>query len=793
MSASSPPELAVHLLGYPRIGPRRELKQALEAYWAGRLEPQGLEEALAALRRRRWEEQLAGGVDLLTVGDCPAYDHVLDLAVLLGAVPERYGPPAERDTAFRMARGRARPGDPLAQPPLEMTKWLDTNYHYLVPELASGQAFAVEAGAPLWAELDQARALPGAPPLKVALLGPLSFLWLSRLGGPGGGEGPGGAEAKLGLLPALAEAYRALLERLAAAGAAWVQLEEPILALDLPLAWRRAFEAAYHRLQVPGIRRLLAVYFGGPGPHLDLACRLPVDGLHLDLARAPEELGRALERLPPYKVLSAGVVDGRNVWRTDLDAALAALAPARERLGGRLWLSASCSLLHVPLDLGAERELDPELRGWLAFARQKLEELAALRALLGGRGDRAAAEALREAARRALAGRRASPRVTRPEVQRALEGLEPAMERRASPFAQRYPLQREALGLPPLPTTTIGSFPQTEALRRARLALRRGELDQAAYEARMREAIAEIVRRQEAWGLDLLVHGEPERTDMVEHFAERLEGFAVTRHGWVQSYGSRCVRPPILYGDVRRPGPMTVAWIRHAQSLTSKPVKGMLTGPVTLLQWSFVRDDQPRERTALQLALALREEVGDLEAAGIRAIQVDEPALREGLPLRQAERPAYLAWAVRAFRLATAGVADRTQIHTHMCYAYFEDIREAIQAMDADVLSLEAARSGMGVLEAFRDYPNALGPGVYDIHSPNVPSVEAMEELLREAARRIPLERLWANPDCGLKTRRWEEVEPALRHLVEAARRVREAPPPLDPRHVGPRHENPGA
>ena len=753
----------VHNLGFPRMGADRELKKALEAYWRGDISRGALEDTGRQLRLRHWRQQQAAGMAWVPVGDFSFYDHVLDTSAWLGAVPRRFGwsgGEVDLDTYFRMARGRAPTGEPAAA--CELTKWFDTNYHYLVPELEPDTDFALSSRR-LPEETAEARAAGFVP--RPVILGPITWLWLAKWR-DGGGD-------KLALLERILPVYGEMLAALRDAGAQWVQVDEPALVLDLPQDWRQAFESAYTRLRLPGLKILLATYFGALGDNLSLACRLPVDGLHVDLVRAPDQLAPVLDQLPAYKVLSAGVVDGRNVWRTDLDAALALLDPAAQRLGERLWLAPSCSLLHVPVDLKAETELDPELRSWLAFAVQKLDELRILGTALD-RGRNAVAAEL-EAARAALAGRHASARTRNPALRQRLEKLDAAAFSRARPYAERRPLQRARLNLPLLPATTIGSFPQTPEIRRARARWRRGELADADYRAAMQGAIADAIARQERLGLDVLVHGEPERNDMVEYFGELMEGFAITRHGWVQSYGSRCVKPPVLYGDVSRPAPMTVEWITHAQSLTNKPVKGMLTGPVTMLNWSFVRDDQPRRDTCFQIALALRDEMADLEAAGIQVIQVDEAALREGLPLRRSEQAAYLDWAVRAFRLATAGVRDETQVHTHMCYSEFNDIMPAIAAMDADVITIETSRSHMELLDAFRDfaYPNEIGPGVYDIHSPNVPAVEDMARLLRLAMERIPAERLWVNPDCGLKTRAWPEVEAALANMVAAARMVR--------------------
>ncbi|MCC5883716.1 MAG: 5-methyltetrahydropteroyltriglutamate--homocysteine S-methyltransferase [Halomonas sp.] len=757
-----------HVLGYPRIGADRELKRAVEAYWQGELDRESLEACGRELRVRHWQAQHDAGLDLVTVGDFAFYDQVLNVSVLVGAVPARFAAEAEvargeveLDTQFRMARGRAPSGAPAAA--CEMTKYFDTNYHYLVPELHAGQEFRL-ASSRLFDEVAEARA--AGHPVKVVLTGPLTWLWL--------GKGREEGFDRLSLLEALLPVYALILGRLAEQGVEWVQLDEPALVQDLPAEWRQAFEFAYNRLRSAPVKLLVATYFGGLGDNLRLAVSLPVDGLHIDTVRAPEQLTAVLDNLPGYKVLSVGAIDGRNIWRADLAALRERLANARMRLGERLWLAPSCSLLHVPVDLEAETELDEELQSWLAFARQKLDETVTLARLLGNRGtdeDRARVAA----ATAALDARRASPRLHRPEVAQRLESVGDGERSRDNPYPVRAKAQRRALDLPLFPTTTIGSFPQTGEIRAARRAFKNGELGPAAYEAKMREEIADAVRRQESLGIDMLVHGEAERNDMVEYFGEQLEGYVFTRHGWVQSYGSRCVKPPIIVGDVSRPAPMTVVWSRYAQSLTARPMKGMLTGPVTMLQWSFVRDDQPREATCRQIALALRDEVADLEAAGIPAIQIDEPALREGLPLRQGEWQTYLDWAVECFRLTASVARDATQIHTHMCYSEFNDIITAVAALDADVITIETSRSNMELLDAFQDfaYPNEIGPGVYDIHSPNVPEVAWMVQLMEKAAERIPVERLWVNPDCGLKTRGWAEVEPALANMVEAARELR--------------------
>ena len=777
--------MRTHILGFPRIGGNRELKKAVEDYWKGAAPRQQLEDTARAIRLRNWTLQREAGIDVVPVGDFALYDHILDAALLLGVVPPRFrdgNAPRDIDLMFRMARGQG--GDrPVA--PLEMTKWFDTNYHYLVPELDAATTFAPDA-APLLAHIDEALAAGFTP--KAVLPGPMTFLWLSK-------RVDGGT--RWSLLPALLDAYGALLRQVAAR-CPLIQLDEPILSLDLPEDIRSRFVPAYARLRVavPDATLLLASYFAPVGDNLPVALSLPVDVLHLDLVRGPEDLAPALDILARSAArqpadsglpqsgsqsgiaLSLGVVNGRNVWRVDADSAAAPVRAAVAALGpDRVWVAPSCSLLHCPVDLEAETGLDPEVAQWLAFAKQKCAEVRLVADMcdLNGRADAPETAAALARNRAALAVRAASPAIHDPAVAVRVGTVTPEMGWRATPYTARIAAQRAALRLPVLPTTTIGSFPQTADIRAQRRKLRTGQITEAQYDAAMREAIATAVREQEALGLDVLVHGEPERNDMVEYFGEQLRGFCITANGWVQSYGTRCVKPPLLYGDVSRPGPMTVRWITHAQSLTDKPVKGMLTGPVTIACWSFVRDDVPRHVVFRQLALAIRDEVADLQAAGIGVIQIDEPALREGLPLRRAAHAAYLDAAVSAFRLASSGVRDATQIHTHMCYCDFHDIIDHVAALDADVISLEASRSRMELLDVFAThaYPNEVGPGVYDIHSPRVPSIDEMEALLRAAARVLPLDRLWANPDCGLKTRDWPETRASLAHLVAAAARVR--------------------
>jgi len=682
--------------------------------------------------------------------------------VMTGAIPARYrnpSGPSHLTTYFAMARGTG------SAPAMEMTKWFDTNYHYIVPEFEPGLEFHAGTAKPA-GEFSEARALGIVT--RPVLLGPFSFV---RLGKP-----RGTAVGRETLTEPLVESYGEVLGELAAAGATWVQIDEPCLALDLSPADLQLITGVYEKLaaRAPGIRVLLAAYYAGLGANLQAALRLPVAALHLDLVRCRAQLASALAQAPGALQFSLGVVDGRNVWRADLDDALSQIRLAIGHVGAtRIQIATSCPLLHVPLDLDEETSLDPEVRPWLAFAKQKLEELSLL-AQAAERDDGEIRDRL-AANREILARRQQSARVVNPDVRHRAAAVRPEMLRRPAPFAVRYAKQAAATPLPLLPTTAIGSFPQTAGIRRARAAYRSGHSDAAGYNALLEAETARAIHFQEDIGLDVLVHGEFERNDMVEYFATKLNGYLFTSNGWVQSYGSRCVKPPVLFGDISRPSPMTVRWTRYAQSLTKRPVKAMLTGPVTMAEWSFVRDDLAKREVCLQLALALRDEVADLEAAGARMIQVDEPALREGLPLHRAEHAAYLDWAVDAFRLTTAGVKDETQIHTHMCYAEFGGIFQSIVLMDADVISMEAARSRMELLEAFagRDYPNCIGPGVYDIHSPRVPPVEEMEELIGQALAVFQPEQFWVNPDCGLKTRRWEEVRPALANMVEAARRVR--------------------
>jgi len=755
-------------LGHPRIGVGRELKKALESYWAKKISATELEDVAKNLRRRHWLAMKGAGLDHIPSNDFSLYDHILDMAVAVGAIAQPYRAIGSSLTRyFAMARGLQDPDSGVDVGALEMTKWFDTNYHYIVPELEAKQSFRLDASKIL-SEIDEARAL-GIEPRPV-LPGPVTFLLLSKLA-PGGGN----ATTPLGLLDALLPVYEELLRLLGAKNVLWVQIDEPALVLDLDERSKQAYRHALERLAA-GKRRpriLVATYFGALGDNLPLVAGAGLDGLHVDLVRAPEQLESVLVRLGPQTLLSVGVVDGRNVWRTDLDVAHRLVRRAVKTLGAdRVLVAPSCSLLHVPVDLVAEHKLDADLKSWLAFAAQKIDEV---RALADGATREAASGPRFDEARASLAHRRASLRTVNPQVRARVAAVNEAMLRRSAPFDVRVKQQRTRFNLPVFPTTTIGSFPQTAEVRAARAAWRAGRTSHDEYDRFLKAEIRRCIEKQEALGLDVLVHGEFERNDMVEYFGEQLDGFAFTQNGWVQSYGSRCVKPPVLFGDVFRPRAMTVEWSRYAQSQTRKPMKAMLTGPVTILQWSFVRDDQPRRATCTQIALALRDEVMDLEAAGIPIIQVDEPAIREGLPLRKRDAPAYLRWAVEAFRLATSGVREDTQIHTHMCYSEFGDILDAVAKMDADVLSIETSRSKM---ELFLDfgrlrYPNEVGPGVYDIHSPRVPTSSEMLELLVRAAEVLPPSRLWVNPDCGLKTRGWLEVEAALANMVEAARQAR--------------------
>jgi len=761
-------------LGFPRVGLKRELKAALEACWSGKQTQEQLQGTARELRARHWKLQKDAGLAHIPSNDFSFYDHVLDTILMTGAVPAAYGKNIDLHTYFAMARGHQTAGcghahahksdKPSDVPALEMTKWFDTNYHYIVPVFEADQTFRLASTKPVDEFLEAKKLGIVTRPV---LLGPVTFLSVGKRRDHG---------STLELLPKLLPVYVELLEKLAAAGAEWVQIDEPALILDQSHAAHESYRQAYAALTRAKARPkiLLATYFGTLKPNATVAYNLPVDALHIDLVRAPEQLDGAIAALPAKGILSLGLIDGRNIWRTDLDKALKLAKHAVEALGpDRVWIGPSCSLLHSPIDLAAETKLDDELKSWLAFATQKLGEIATLTQAVSG--DKTADKAL-EASRKAITARSKSPRIHNPAVQKRVKAITPEQAKRKSAYERRKDKQAQRLDLPGLPTTTIGSFPQTAEVRAARADWRNGRKSTADYDRFLEEQTREAIRWQEEVGLDVLVHGEFERNDMVEYFGEQLEGFVFTSGGWVQSYGSRCVKPPIIFGDVSRKGPMTVRWSKFAQSLTAQPVKGMLTGPVTILQWSFVRDDQPRSETCRQIALAIRDEVVDLESAGIAVIQIDEPAIREGLPLLQKDREAYLNWAVECFRLSASGVRDDTQIHTHMCYSEFNDIIASIAAMDADVISIETARSQMELLDAFVNfkYPNEIGPGVYDIHSPRVPSEKEMADLMRLAAKLLPVGHLWVNPDCGLKTRGWPETKTALINMVAATRHLRD-------------------
>ncbi|MCL5826338.1 5-methyltetrahydropteroyltriglutamate--homocysteine S-methyltransferase [Neisseria meningitidis] len=750
----------LHFSGFPRVGAFRELKFAQEKYWRKEISEQELLAVAKDLREKNWKHQVAANADFVAVGDFTFYDHILDLQVATGAIPARFGFDSQNlslEQFFQLARGNK---DQFA---IEMTKWFDTNYHYLVPEFHADTEFKANAKHYVQ-QLQEAQAL--GLKAKPTVVGPLTFLWV--------GKEKGAVEFdRLSLLPKLLPVYVEILTALVEAGAEWIQIDEPALAVDLPKEWVEAYKDVYATLSKVSAKILLSTYFGSVAEHAALLKALPVDGLHIDLVRAPEQL----DAFADYdKVLSAGVIDGRNIWRANLNKVLETVEPLQAKLGDRLWISSSCSLLHTPFDLSVEEKLKankPDLYSWLAFTLQKTQELRVLKAALNEGRDSVAEEL---AASQAAADSRAnSSEIHRADVAKRLADLPANADQRKSPFADRIKAQQAWLNLPLLPTTNIGSFPQTTEIRQARSAFKKGVLSAADYEAAMKKEIALVVEEQEKLDLDVLVHGEAERNDMVEYFGELLSGFAFTQYGWVQSYGSRCVKPPIIFGDVSRPEAMTVAWSTYAQSLTKRPMKGMLTGPVTILQWSFVRNDIPRSTVCKQIALALNDEVLDLEKAGIKVIQIDEPAIREGLPLKRADWDAYLNWAGESFRLSSAGCEDSTQIHTHMCYSEFNDILPAIAAMDADVITIETSRSDMELLTAFGEfqYPNDIGPGVYDIHSPRVPTEAEVEHLLRKAIEVVPVERLWVNPDCGLKTRGWKETLEQLQVMMNVTHKLR--------------------
>ncbi|KOE64403.1 5-methyltetrahydropteroyltriglutamate--homocysteine S-methyltransferase [Aggregatibacter actinomycetemcomitans] len=750
-----------HLSGFPRVGAKRELKFAQERYWRGEIAEADLLDIAKALREINWKHQAAANADYVAVADFTFYDHILDLQVATGAIPARFGFDSQHltlDQYFQLARGNK------AQFAIEMTKWFDTNYHYLVPEFHADTQFKANP-AHYVQQIREAKAL--GLNVKPTIVGPLTFLWL--------GKEKGAAFNRFDLLNKLLPVYVEILNALVAEGVDYIQIDEPALTVDLPAEWVAAYKDVYATLSTQvSAKLLLATYFGSVAEHADLLKSLPVvAGLHIDLVRAPEQLAAFADY---DKILSVGVIDGRNIWRANLNQVLNVVEPLKAKLGDRLWIAPSCSLLHTPYDLSVETQLQankPELYSWLAFCLQKIQELRVIKTAL--EQGRSAVQKELDESQAAADARATSKDIHRPEVAARLANLPKGADQRKSPFAERIKLQNAWLNLPLLPTTNIGSFPQTTEIRHARAAFKKGTLSLADYEAAMKKEIELVVREQEKLDLDVLVHGEAERNDMVEYFGELLDGFAFTKFGWVQSYGSRCVKPPVIYGDVVRPEPMTVRWSQYAQSLTKKVMKGMLTGPVTILQWSFVRNDIPRSTVCKQIAVALSDEVLDLEKAGIKVIQIDEPAIREGLPLKRADWDAYLQWAGEAFRLSSMGCQDDTQIHTHMCYSEFNDILPAIAGLDADVITIETSRSDMELLTAFGDfkYPNDIGPGVYDIHSPRVPTAAEIEHLLRKALQVVPKEHLWVNPDCGLKTRGWKETLEQLKVMVDVTKKLR--------------------
>ena len=757
-----------NVLGFPRIGRQRELKKACEAFWAGKITKEALFLQGRLLKRENWERQREAGIDLIPSNDFSFYDQVLDLTVSLGAVPARYeGLKSDKvDLYFAMARGKQSAGKDVIA--MEMTKWFDTNYHYIVPEFVKDQHFelfdtkAVD-------EFKEAKNL--GIQTKPVLIGPVTYLLLGK-------EKEDGFH-RLDLLDALLPVYTELLKQLEEAGAEYVQIDEPFLALDLDERLKTSYRSAFEYIRSKcGLKVILTSYFDGLNENASLAVSLPVDVLHVDLVRCPEQFETVLNVLPDQKSLSLGLVDGRNIWKNDLEHSLSIIRKATEKLGAeRVFIAGSSSFLHVPYDLDAEQNVKtlPEtVKNWLAFAWQKVEELQLLQGLASEYPSSEQLEALKQY-KESIENRKRSELIHNKDVAQRVHSISDADACRKSAFSVRKAIQHDALQLPLFPTTTIGSFPQTKEVRSWRAKFKRNEISSEEYEQLLQSETEKCIRWQEQIGLDVLVHGEFERNDMVEYFGEQLNGFAFTQHGWVQSYGSRCVKPPIIFGDVSRPVPMTVDWSRFAQSLTHLPVKGMLTGPVTILEWSFVRNDQPRSETCNQIALAIRDEVCDLEKAGIKIIQIDEPAIREGLPLRRSNWKEYLEWAVRSFCISASGVNDETQIHTHMCYSEFNDIIEYIAKMDADVITIECSRSQMELLDVFHDfhYPNEIGPGVYDIHSSRVPGKDEILTLLHKALHYIDKEYLWVNPDCGLKTRGWEETEKALQTMVEAAREIR--------------------
>lgn len=767
--------MITHNLGYPRIGQNRELKKAIEGYWAGKITYDQLKRISTALKRENWLLQEDSGIDLIPSNDFSLYDQVLDTAFAVNAIPPRYAnlprnnDQLKTDLYFAMARGYQHDGNDITA--MEMTKWFDTNYHYIVPEFYKNQKFQL-SDLKIIDEFIEAKQL--GIRTKPVLLGPVSFLLLGK-------EKEDGFN-RIDLLGNLLAAYFEILSGLSDNGAEWVQLDEPCLVLDLTSEQKEAFKTAYSRIRknFPSLKILLATYFGGLGDNVEVAASLPVDAIHIDLTKAPEQLEPMLDLIPGNMKLSLGIVDGRNIWKNNLDDSLKLINKALEKIGEeRVMIAPSCSLLHVPCNLDLEtneKTLPPEIKQWLSFARQKLDETAVLKSLSMGDESQTTKKFFKEN-QAAIQSRKTSTLIHNEKVGERINTIGELERLNRSPFHQRKKEQQKHLNLPPFPSTTIGSFPQTAEVRTWRAKRKSGELSTEEYNRLIREEIEKTIIWQEEIGLDVLVHGEFERNDMVEYFGEMLEGFVFSKNGWVQSYGTRCVKPPIIFGDVQRPNPMTIDWTKYAQSLTTKPVKGMLTGPVTLLKWSFVRDDQPLSATCNQIALAIRDEVLDLEKAGIRIIQIDEPALREGLPLRKSDWKTYLDWAVNAFRLSYAGVKDETQIHTHMCYSEFNDIIESISALDADVITIECSRSQMELLDVFGEYkyPNDIGPGLYDIHSPRVPTEKEMTDLLEKASKLIPAGNIWVNPDCGLKTRKWEETKDALAKMVAAAKILRES------------------